>query len=166
MFAVSCFTCVLHYRWQTKGRCLCVSHAGRFSKNSSRWSCFTSRPAEKRCDHFNNISEVMQQTGFLGCFTTDSLIHTYTHTHCAELRGKKDGMSDTTSVCTFVNAQRHRLFYSSSPHVVGCKNANTGPAVILMIQKHKTDHSHHSKWKAELQLLGQNAKSLIKKCKS
>lgn len=62
------FTCVSHCRWETKA---CVGHVGRLSKNSSRWSCFTSRPAEKRCGHFNNISKVMQQAAFLGCFNAD-----------------------------------------------------------------------------------------------
>ncbi len=126
VFAVSYFTCVLHYRWQTKDRRMCVGHAGGFSKNRSRWSCFNSPPAEKRCGHFKNINEVMQQTEFLGCFTADCpRSATYTLCWAQGKKGRLLLLQIPFGLCTFVNTKNKTV---NAPYsiitVVKCKNAN------------------------------------------
>lgn len=81
-------------------------HVGGFSKNSSRWSCFTSPPAEKRCGHFKNINEVMQRAEFLGCFTADChWSATYTLCWAQGKMGRLLLLQIPLVVCTFVNTQ-------------------------------------------------------------
>lgn len=128
VFAASCLTCVSHLQNTTNEgslACVCVSPCRQFlSKNSSRWSCFTSPPAEKHCGRLNSISEVMQRTEFLGCFAADCR-RAASYTLCwAQGEKKKGRLRGPGGVCACVTSQGCWEGFTSSAHVSGCKIVN------------------------------------------